>query len=255
VAFSVASLVDSRTILDTAGAEKLLGRGDMLFVSAEISKPKRLQGAFVSDKEIERVIRHIKEVSEDPDYDEAVTEHAGPGYTGVSGGGGGDELYDEARKTVVQAGKASASFLQRRLRIGYARAARLLDLLEENGVVGPADGAKPREILMTEVDEYYESVQVAPTESSAIGESADEEDEEEYDESEDYEEDGEDYDEEMMTKKRSMKTRTRMRMMRSTNMMQKRKKTQWTGQVSQAKLDQISIKWYSFGCTNPALEY
>ena len=158
IAFSVASLTDSRTILDASGAEKLLGRGDMLYISAEISKPKRLQGAFLSDKEIENVIRYLRERSE-PDYNNEIVE-VGSGDAPLRSSRGSelrgvsaslredeDELLGEAKRVVIQAGKASASLLQRRLRVGYARAARLLDLLEEQGVVGPADGAKPREIL------------------------------------------------------------------------------------------------------------
>jgi len=159
IAFSVASLVDSRTILDMAGAEKLLGRGDMLFVTAEISKPKRLQGAFSSDDEIKRVIDYLKERSQ-PDYVEEVVERlssptgfdgAGSGFAN-DGGDNGDPLLAEAKDVIVRAKKASASLLQRRLRIGYARAARILDLLEEQGVIGPGDGAKPRDVLISSSD-------------------------------------------------------------------------------------------------------
>jgi S-DNA-T family DNA segregation ATPase FtsK/SpoIIIE len=148
IAFSVASVVDSRTILDGAGAESLLGKGDMLFVSAELSKPKRIQGAYVSEKEVERVTSFLKARGE-PEYLSAVTEKASGG---ASGGGAGmddlgeDELLPEAKEIVMQSGKASASLLQRRLRVGYARAARLLDLLEDQGFIGPGDGAKPREV-------------------------------------------------------------------------------------------------------------
>jgi len=149
IAFAVASQVDSRTILDAAGAEKLLGSGDALFVTADQSKPRRIQGAYVSDAEVKGVVNWIKENTGEPVYHEAVTtqtakQSAFPGET--FSGDDGDELLDEAEKTVRQAGKASASFLQRRMRIGYARAARILDLLEEKGVVGPGDGAKPREV-------------------------------------------------------------------------------------------------------------
>ena len=153
IAFATASQVDSRTILDMAGAEKLLGNGDMLFIGNGLSKPKRIQGCFVSDKEIEELVKFIKNQSE-PDYEEAVLQ-----FKGSSRGTGGrvynsdgetdDEMYEDAVRVVTEAGKASASLLQRRLRVGYARAARLLDILEENGVVGPADGAKPRDVLIT----------------------------------------------------------------------------------------------------------
>lgn len=153
IAFSVASLVDSRTILDMSGAEKLLGRGDMLFLSADIAKPKRLQGAYAADGEIKRVINHLK-AQATPEYDLAVTEPrrgpTGPLFVpdGREGAEDGDELLDAATDVIVRAGKASASLLQRRLRVGYARAARILDLLQERGVVGPADGAKAREVLL-----------------------------------------------------------------------------------------------------------
>lgn len=144
VAFSVASLVDSRTILDFVGAEKLLGRGDMLFTSPEISKPRRLQGPYLSDIEIKQVVEYLTGDSK-PIYKEEITESR-PDEIRRFGALKKDEFLDEARETIISAGKASASFLQRRLRIGYARAARLLDLLEEEGTVGPADGAKPREV-------------------------------------------------------------------------------------------------------------
>jgi len=149
IAFAVASQTDSRTILDTAGAEKLLGRGDMLFTSAEISKPKRLQGAFVSDEEVNRITEYIKKQVGNTDYDKSITEHKKIGLGGGGYGSDEDDLLPEARDLVIKAGKASASYLQRRLRVGYARAARLLDLLEEEGVIGPAEGAKPRDVLIT----------------------------------------------------------------------------------------------------------
>ena len=150
IAFSVASLVDSRTILDMSGAEKLLGRGDMLYISAELGKPKRLQGAFASDEDIKRVVDHLKEEAE-PDYVEAVTEKKEIEFASYAGGGdddGDDPLLPEAKEVILQAKKASASLLQRRLKVGYARAARILDLLEAQGFIGPGDGAKPRDILM-----------------------------------------------------------------------------------------------------------
>ncbi|MBI4359540.1 MAG: DNA translocase FtsK 4TM domain-containing protein [Candidatus Jacksonbacteria bacterium] len=150
IAFTVASQTDSRTILDSSGAEKLLGRGDMLFITADLSKPKRLQGAYIDDKEIKAVVSFLKEQAE-PDYLAEVTEkNEGALFHGASGLFGdeeGDEFLDEARELVIRAGKASASYLQRHLRIGYARAARILDLLEAEGVIGPGDGAKPREVL------------------------------------------------------------------------------------------------------------
>lgn len=151
IAFAVASGTDSRTILDTSGAEKLLGRGDMLYICPDLGKPKRLQGAFVRDHEIHKVTEYLKAEGE-PEYIEEVTQKPsfGASVPGFDFGGGGDddELLGEAREVIMQAGKASASLLQRRLKVGYARAARLLDLLEERGIIGPADGAKPRDILI-----------------------------------------------------------------------------------------------------------
>lgn len=169
IAFSVASLMDSRTILDSSGAEKLVGRGDMLYISADLSKPKRLQGAYVSDDEIKRVADYLaKEVGE-PQFIEEVTQKAAPGSsTSWDAGDSDDEMLEEARKTVIQAGKASASYLQRRLKVGYARAARLLDLLEEEGVIGPGDGAKPREVLVSsyEVEPTNEARELSPASGS-----------------------------------------------------------------------------------------
>jgi S-DNA-T family DNA segregation ATPase FtsK/SpoIIIE len=155
VAFSVSSSTDSRTILDSVGAERLIGRGDMLFQTAELSRPKRIQCCFVGDRDIRQVVNFIKSQLELPaDYDETITAKPGRnGEFGVMSGGDddNDDMYDEARVTVVRAGKASASYLQRRLKIGYARAARLLDMLEENGIIGPGEGAKPRQVLVSAV--------------------------------------------------------------------------------------------------------
>lgn len=155
IAFQVATQIDSRTILDMAGSEKLLGNGDMLYLSARSPKPKRIQGVFVSESEVRRVVKSIKsQLKEEVEYNEEVTapQKLSFGAKGLSFSGGGgegeDELYEEAKETIMRAGKASASLLQRRLRVGYARAARLLDILEANGVIGAADGSKPREILI-----------------------------------------------------------------------------------------------------------
>jgi S-DNA-T family DNA segregation ATPase FtsK/SpoIIIE len=146
IAFAVASQTDSRTILDMAGAEKLLGRGDMLFTTAELSKPKRLQGAFVSEKEIERVVDFLKH-NGTPDYNYAITERE-RSATMFDNSSENDDLLDEAIHYMISAGKASTSMLQRRLKIGYSRAARIMDILEEKGIIGPQDGAKPREVLV-----------------------------------------------------------------------------------------------------------
>jgi len=156
VTFQVASQVDSRTVLDTSGAEKLLGLGDMLYISAHTPKPKRIQGAFVSEKEVKRVMKHISSESEEPVREtetqiellRELEETSGKLEKGLSGTYDEEEdpLYEEAKKLVFEAKKASASLLQRRLRIGYARAARLIDTLEGKGVVGPGEGARPREV-------------------------------------------------------------------------------------------------------------
>jgi S-DNA-T family DNA segregation ATPase FtsK/SpoIIIE len=144
VAFQVASQIDSRTILDHAGAEKLLGRGDMLFQSADSSKPKRIQGPRVTEEEIRRVTSFLKD-REKPNYDETVTQVRGGGF-GINGDS--DELLEQAAEVIIQSNKASASLLQRRMRVGYARAARLVDMLEEKGVVGPQEGSRPRRVLV-----------------------------------------------------------------------------------------------------------
>ena len=164
IALQVASQIDSRTILDTGGAERLLGNGDMLYVSGDTSaKLRRVQGAFVSEGEVKDVIKFIREQGEQlgelkaeaATIDGASQDLAMDIDEVMSGGGAGgdsdagDELFGEAKDVVVQAGKASASLLQRRLKVGYARAARLLDILEERGVIGPGDGAKPREVYIS----------------------------------------------------------------------------------------------------------
>ncbi|MDD2753759.1 MAG: DNA translocase FtsK [Candidatus Portnoybacteria bacterium] len=151
VAFQVASQIDSRTILDGSGADKLLGNGDMLFLSGDVAKPRRVQGTFVSDKEVKKVVEFLAKQNAVADFTDDITRARtaqGAIFGGGGENGGDDDLYNEARETVIQSGKASASLLQRRLRVGYARAARLLDMLEDNGVVGPGDGAKPREVLV-----------------------------------------------------------------------------------------------------------
>jgi S-DNA-T family DNA segregation ATPase FtsK/SpoIIIE len=150
IAFAVASQIDSRTILDTAGAEKLLGNGDMLFTSAEFSKPKRIQGAYIGEKEVKKVVDFFKQQSGSVIYNQEVVEKPKKalGVPGLASDDDGseDDLLEAAQEEVIRAGKASASLLQRRLRVGYARAARLLDLLEEKGIIGPGEGAKPREV-------------------------------------------------------------------------------------------------------------
>lgn len=156
IALQVSSQIDSRTILDMAGAEKLLGNGDMLFLAGDTSKPRRIQGSYVSEQEVKRVVDFLREESEAVEYKEEIlatkVEDENKGATGIDDLNEDDPLYQEAEALIHEAGKASASYLQRRLRVGYARAARLLDLLENNGVIGPADGAKPREVLTRMAD-------------------------------------------------------------------------------------------------------
>ena len=159
ISFQVASQIDSRTVLDMAGSEKLLGLGDMLFLSAEIVKPKRIQAAYVSENELKKVVGWIKSKSEDTIFEDSLTqdlqnsletaemETERVGMT--TRYDKEDPLYPEAKQVVIEYRRASASLLQRKLRIGYARAARLIDILEERGVVGPSQGAKPREVYIS----------------------------------------------------------------------------------------------------------
>jgi S-DNA-T family DNA segregation ATPase FtsK/SpoIIIE len=155
ISFAVASVTDSRVVLDAPGAEKLLGRGDMLYMPPELAKPVRIQGCYVSDKEINGLIDFLK-TQKSTEYDEEVLNQpvAGAHPTARNAPTTGDTLedkdpmFDDAVKLVQDLGKASSSLMQRRLKLGYARAARVLDQLEQAGIVGPANGAKPREILI-----------------------------------------------------------------------------------------------------------
>jgi len=149
VSFQVASKVDSRTVLDMNGADKLLGKGDMLFLRPGTSKPIRAQGSLVSDEEIERAVEFLKQQRQ-PEYNAALLKEAEKKLAGLSDVK--DELYDEAVKVILDTGQASASILQRRLRLGYTRAARLVDMMEQEGIVGPPRGAKPREIFLKKED-------------------------------------------------------------------------------------------------------
>ena len=148
IAFMVASKMDSRIIIDQVGAEKLLGKGDMLYASAEVPFPMRIQGTFVSDTEVENVVEFVKQYGE-PEYidDEIFVEDEDEGFDPGVFSEGEDPLYDKALEIVMQAGKASASYIQRRLKIGYNRAARLVEDMEARGIVGPANGSKPREVI------------------------------------------------------------------------------------------------------------
>ncbi len=145
ISFKVASKVDSRTVLDMNGAETLLGKGDLLFIQPGDAKPTRGQASYVSDEEVSRVIDFIKNQQE-PEYDDTILtkQKAGAG----AGGGEKDELFDEAVQLVIETNQASVSILQRRMRLGYTRAARLIDMMEQEGIVGPYCGSKPRDILV-----------------------------------------------------------------------------------------------------------
>ena len=147
IAFSVSSQIDSRTILDMGGAEKLLGRGDMLFLPMGASKPVRVQGAFVSDQEVEEVVQFVIGQQQAQYYEEMIVQDGEANSSAVE-----DDLYEEAVRLVVEMQSASVSMLQRRFRIGYNRAARLIDAMEERGVVGPYEGSKPRTVLWSKED-------------------------------------------------------------------------------------------------------
>lgn len=162
IAFTVASQVDSRTIIDQMGAEKLLGMGDMLLLTSEMPKPKRVQGAFISDEETGKVTDFIR-MQRPPQYDDEIISQPvqlngrGGVVADASGGEGDDDMWRDAVQVVIEGRKASTSLLQRRLRIGYGRAARLIETMEEQGIVGPADGARPREVLVNSLDEVFGS--------------------------------------------------------------------------------------------------
>ena len=161
IAFNVSSMIDSRVILDTPGAEKLLGRGDMLFIPPDQAKPSRIQGAFVSEKEVRGLVDFLKNENPPVQYtDEVLAESliAKKGMGHSSDSTGKDNLFDEAIRIICQHDKASASFLQRRLSIGYSRAARILDQLEAAGAIGRAEGSKPRDVLVRDAEEFIENV-------------------------------------------------------------------------------------------------
>ena len=150
IAFAVSSGIDSRTIIDSNGAEKLLGRGDMLFVPMGENKPIRVQGAFISDDEVEHIVEFVTN-QQGADYQEHMMPSESP--TSSASTEELDEYFDEAKALIIEMQTASISLLQRRFRIGYNRAARLIDELEEHGVVGASEGSKPRKVLMTYSDD------------------------------------------------------------------------------------------------------
>jgi S-DNA-T family DNA segregation ATPase FtsK/SpoIIIE len=160
IAFTVASQVDSRTIIDQVGAEKLLGQGDMLLLTSDMPKPKRVQGAFISDEETAKVVDFIK-MQREPNYNDEVVSQPVQlnGKGGVVADHGGqdadDDMFRDAVGVVIESGKASTSLLQRRLRIGYGRAARIIETMEEQGIIGHADGSRPRDVLVTSIDQVF----------------------------------------------------------------------------------------------------
>jgi S-DNA-T family DNA segregation ATPase FtsK/SpoIIIE len=163
IALQVASQIDSRTIIDQPGAEKLLGAGDMLYSSGEMASPERIQCAYISESEVKKIVQFIKENNDIlPDEinlsPSALGNTEGIFSTSIDDAGNDDDLYEDARQTVIESGKASTSYLQRKLGVGYARAAKLIDMLEDRGVVGPGNGAKPREVLEKSASSEAEDV-------------------------------------------------------------------------------------------------
>jgi S-DNA-T family DNA segregation ATPase FtsK/SpoIIIE len=167
IAFTTASQVDSRTIIDQIGSEKLLGMGDMLLLTADMPKPKRVQGAFLSDGETQKVTDFIR-MQRPPQYDDEIISQPvqlngkGGVVADIGGSDVDDDMFKDAVRVVIEGRKASTSLLQRRLRIGYGRAARLIETMEEQGIVGPADGARPREVLVSSLDEVFGGAPAAP---------------------------------------------------------------------------------------------
>ncbi|NDC21814.1 hypothetical protein EBZ57_00400, partial [bacterium] len=160
IAFTTQSQIDSRTIIDQPGAEKLLGMGDMLFNTSDMAKPKRVQGAFISDEETKKVLDFIR-MQRGPQYDDEVV--AQPVQLNGKGGivadyganDADDSMFKDAVGVVIENKKASTSLLQRRLRIGYGRAARIIEQMEEQGIIGQAEGSRPRQVLVNSVDEVF----------------------------------------------------------------------------------------------------
>ena len=161
IAFAVSSQIDSRVILDKTGAEKLVGKGDMLYNPLGMGQPVRVQGAFVSDGEVHKVLEHVKAQGVETEYSSDVIKTIDNSGNAGSVNDDGDELLSEAIETVITTGQASVSMLQRRFRIGYNRAARIVDMMEARGIIGPADGSRPRQVLMTQ--EEFEQLKAEGT--------------------------------------------------------------------------------------------
>ena len=172
IAFTTASQVDSRTIIDQVGAEKLLGQGDMLLLTADMPKPKRVQSAFIGEDETNKITDFIR-MQRPPQYDDEVVSQPvqlngkGGVVADVGASAGNDPIYNDAVRVIVDSGKASTSLLMRRLSLGYGRAAKLIDMMEEQGIVGPADGSRPRDVLVHSADEVFGAAS-AQEEESAI---------------------------------------------------------------------------------------
>ena len=179
IAFTVASQVDSRTIIDGIGAEKLLGMGDMLFSTADMPKPKRVQGALITDEETQKLTDFLR-MQRPPQYDDEVVSQPVQlnGKGGVVADYGAndadDDMWKDAVQAVIEARKASTSLLQRRLRIGYGRAARLIETMEEQGIISPADGSRPRDVLVSSMDEVFGAGGVASTDGNVYDDMPDE---------------------------------------------------------------------------------
>lgn len=179
IAFTVTSQVDSRTIIDQVGAEKLLGMGDMLFATAEMAKPKRVQGALIEIDEVQKVTDFLR-MQRPPQYDDEIISQP----VQLNGRGGivadyganeaDDDMWRDAVRVVIEGRKASTSLLQRRLRVGYARAARLIEAMEEQGIVGPADGSRPREVLVSSMDEVFGNAETANNQGDVYDDMPDE---------------------------------------------------------------------------------
>ncbi len=175
IALQVSSQIDSRTILDTGGAEKLLGAGDMLYLSGEMSQPQRIQSAFISESEVKSVVKYLAdqyqdEIPQEIDFNNQNNKNAIFESSIGDEDDDDDELYEEAREIVIGAGKASTSFLQRKLRVGYARAARLIDMLEERGVVSAGSGAKPRDVIGADTASASSDLDSTDTETEVAAE-------------------------------------------------------------------------------------
>ena len=167
IAFNVSSMIDSRVIMDMPGAEKLLGRGDMLYIPPDQAKPTRIQGTYVSEQEVQKLVEYIKSKNTPVQYTTEVTSIAVGIKKSITGqqisDDGKDQLFEDAVRVVCQYDRASASLMQRKLSIGYARAARILDQLEEAGIVGPGEGSKPRDVLIHNAEEYLNNRNPVPT--------------------------------------------------------------------------------------------